>query len=659
MTSTHRSRGLTRVDVLVFVAVGAFLLLLVPVIGRYMRSDSSRATCKANLSAIGKAMLVYANDNDGNLPRAGGRSTIWNPYIGYRWRGGDPRRVFGVGADGSGGEATVSSSLYLLVKYMGLQPRQFVCPGDVGTTEFNPVIVESNGQRVLNLSDIWDFGGESYRHCSYAYHMLYSPYGLTTGSDPGMAVAADRNPWINSPAGKVKDFVSFEPDIKPWNGMPQEARRGNSLSHGQAGQNVLFLDGHVSFEERAYCGPKGDNIYTISRDATRGDALGIQPVVSSSGSPASAMDSLLVHDPAPLYQDVATNQAPSVNSKDLRQTAVVATLDCPLPEYGNAIWCATFQMAWDKYKQDIAGGSIQINGPEDLVNRLSRGQFPTGAIEETSYYATAGYVNRGIIEQIRKEMSRRFPAEPAPVFDERYRTLERVAVAYAYLSVDVGFVHPYYSLDYAFGFTDSSGVRTGVTAFCAQNELLAADHVQIREQVEVLYDNQADSPEALEFAVDLCRDTKPYQVVLARVPRTATLGEAARSLNEKIARFRNDPNYTALSKLRRVDTLIVPDVLYKLTHHFDELLGKQIGNMPGATIIIEAMQRIDFTLSRTGVILRSEARMGTSTTKSRDIDEPRHLHFDRPFLICVKKRDADAVPFFLMWVDNAELMKRY
>lgn len=39
--------------------------------------------------------------------------------------------------------------------------------------------------------------------------------------------------------------------------------------------------------------------------------------------------------------------------------------------------------------------------------------------------------------------------------------------------------------------------------------------------------------------------------------------------------------------------------------------------------------------------------------------KPRHFHFDRPFLICVQKREPNATPFSLMWVDNAELMKPY
>ena len=61
---------------------------------------------------------------------------------------------------------------------------------------------------------------------------------------------------------------------------------------------------------------------------------------------------------------------------------MVATLDCPLPEHKNAIWCSTFQMAWDKLKQDIIGEPIQIPEAEELADRLNRSQFPTGSIEE-------------------------------------------------------------------------------------------------------------------------------------------------------------------------------------------------------------------------------------------------------------------------------------
>jgi hypothetical protein len=350
--------------------------------------------------------------------------------------------------------------------------------------------------------------------------------------------------------------------------------------------------------------------------------------------------------------------APEVDSKNLKQTVVVATLDCPLPEHKNAIWCATFQMAWDRLKQDIVGEPIQVLGAEDLANRLNAGPFPTGSIEEKSYYAVAGFVKKGIIPQIQKEMKQRFPAEPVPTFDSRYTTASDSILGYAYLNVDVGFKYPYYVNRGGFGFRDSNGVRTDVTAFCAQSHRRTGDSQAVREQVEVLYYDAGPSGGMAQFAIDLSKQTQPYQVILARMPRYNTLGEAAKALQDKIGTYKNDPNNEALRRLGPGDMLIVPDVSYKLTHHFNELLGKFLGNQEWtAYFIFDALQKIDFVLSRTGVVLKSEARV--AATKKAPPRELRHLRFDRPFLICVQKREPNATPFFLMWVDNAELMQAY
>jgi hypothetical protein len=72
-----------------------------------------------------------------------------------------------------------------------------------------------------------------------------------------------------------------------------------------------------------------------------------------------------------------------------------------------------------------------------------------------------------------------------------------------------------------------------------------------------------------------------------------------------------------------------------------------------------ALQKIDFSLSRTGVVLRSTGVMGASRSRSAQIAKPRYPYFNRPFLIYVKKRQPNAQPFFVMWVDNTELLKPY
>jgi hypothetical protein len=406
----------------------------------------------------------------------------------------------------------------------------------------------------------------------------------------------------------------------------------------------------VEVTSRAYCADDHATIYTVSTRPPQGDPLGVAPTVRS--CPLSRTDSVLIQD-AVAYRATVTHEAREINSKDLQQTAVVATLECPLPEHKNVIWCSTFQMAWDKLKRDVIGEPIQIPAAQELADRLNRSEFPTGSIDEKSCYVAAGFVKNGIIEQVQKEMAKRFPSEPVPTFDEKYRTLLDVILAYAYLNVAVEFEQPYCACPGAFEFRDSMGERTSVAAFRAQ----AYDRVQ----VEILYHDFGQSPDTAQFVVDLSKRTQPYQVVLARVPQCRTLRDAAKAVQEKIAEFATRPHYEAQCKLQPIDTLTVPDVLYKLTHHFEELLDKDLRNAKWPlSYISEAMQKIDFALSRKGVVLKSEARVRPATRGvSRDEQKPRHFHFDRPFLICVQKREPNATPFFLMWVDNAELMKPY
>jgi len=70
-------------------------------------------------------------------------------------------------------------------------------------------------------------------------------------------------------------------------------RAGNTVTHQEDGQNVLFVDGHVGFEKRPFCGVNDDNIYT-SWDG--GDIrIGSPPIIGRS-KPQDRLDSLLVHD---------------------------------------------------------------------------------------------------------------------------------------------------------------------------------------------------------------------------------------------------------------------------------------------------------------------------------------------------------------------------
>ena len=150
------------------------------------------------------------------------------------------------------------------------------------------------------MIDAWDFGENPEEHVSYSYHLPFGQYALTTSSEPGLAVAAERNPWIPSPAGDPVDenWNLFMPDTATYSaGTTETALMGNAISHQGDGQNVMFLDTHVTFEKRAFCSLEDDNIYTKSGNSNRGDAFGTRPTATSSDNPANRKDSLLVHDP--------------------------------------------------------------------------------------------------------------------------------------------------------------------------------------------------------------------------------------------------------------------------------------------------------------------------------------------------------------------------
>jgi prepilin-type N-terminal cleavage/methylation domain-containing protein len=279
-----KKKGFTLVELLVVIAIIALLMgILMPALAR-VRQIAFRMVCGTNLSGIGKAMLIYSNDYDDELPRAGGRNSVWTGMI-PDWLALNRFNAYGLAADGSGGSATISSCFYLLVKYAEVTPKSFICKGDSGTTEFKPAD-EGAGDR--ELIDLWDFGPEPREHCSYSYHMPFGLYALTTASEPGLAVAADRNPYIASPAAEAKDFPGlFNPD-----GGTEAVKAGNATQHQEDGQNVLFLDNHVGFEKRPFCGVNDDNIWTFWDG---GDVrIGTPPVFGS--EPQDRTDSLLVHD---------------------------------------------------------------------------------------------------------------------------------------------------------------------------------------------------------------------------------------------------------------------------------------------------------------------------------------------------------------------------
>jgi len=297
-----KKKGFTLVELLVVIAIIALLMgILMPALAR-VRQIAYRLYCGTNLSGIGKAMMIYANDYDDEMPRAGGPSSTLGPTTAFA--ANTRRAAFGLGAapDYAGGEASITAAFYTLIKYAEVTPKQYLCKGDSGVTGFKTSTYGVTGK---DLIDLWDFGRPPdtthpgpQLHCSYAYHMPYGIFALTSQSEAGMALAADPNPWQKS--ANTVPRTTFGDFVPPPDGDREEVKKGNAIPHQFEGQNVLFMDIHVKFEKSSACGINDDNIYTIWRNSDPAssdlDNRRIGAALVAGQQPQHKLDSFLITD---------------------------------------------------------------------------------------------------------------------------------------------------------------------------------------------------------------------------------------------------------------------------------------------------------------------------------------------------------------------------
>jgi prepilin-type processing-associated H-X9-DG protein len=327
-------KGFTLVELLVVVGILMLLVaLIMPALSK-AREAAQRAACAMNLSSIGRAMIIYCNDNNRKYPRAGyWTSSGWSTK-GYTANFDSKERPWGSSTD-----ATITSSLYLLVKYADVTPSRFICKGDEGARAFDiSHLVNFEGGEIVNFEgkmderDLWDFGDAPSchscgpgRHCSYAYHMPYTSERLVDGDDtvvesyplssennPESPVCADRNPYLDRNAKSYIDGADPYEDAPWWNRNIVQGRyedpdlTGNSALHKRGGQNVLFVGGHVKFCKYPNVGIYSDNIWkcwqgdSVPEDASERE-LGPVPYTSylnddGQGGPRGIKDAYLVSE---------------------------------------------------------------------------------------------------------------------------------------------------------------------------------------------------------------------------------------------------------------------------------------------------------------------------------------------------------------------------
>ncbi len=279
-----KRKGFTLVELLVVIAVIALLMgILMPALAK-VRQIAQRIMCGTNLSGIAKAMQVYANDYEDDLPRGGRRIAYWSDdgTLGglsnlRKWASRERSIVYGTPQD-LVEDLTITTSLYLLVKYADVTVNQFVCNGDSGTKplELSEYDFPPQVDYQPDFPDLWDFGHIPGLSCSYSYHMPYKAKGdnaaeegkqfvISTASNSKSPVCADRSPYLDMNAESYVDGVETDEEAPEFDdageGYQDPDKTGNAYPHQREGQNVMYADSHVEFAKFPNCGINNDHIY--------------------------------------------------------------------------------------------------------------------------------------------------------------------------------------------------------------------------------------------------------------------------------------------------------------------------------------------------------------------------------------------------------------
>lgn len=340
--------------------------------------------------------------------------------------------------------------------------------------------------------------------------------------------------------------------------------------------------------------------------------------------------------------DYAPRAVTTVRSTQLAETKIVPTLNTPLGKSGNAVWCATFQVAWNRSKDKVIGGPLQIANAQPVADRLNSSPVTEAAMPPDSYFAEAGRIDDGIVESIHHQMARQFPSVQPPRFEGAVGF-----VTYGYMHTTARFTMPF--SDTKIQFADAAGGNHLVNGFGLHQgsdwDLLDKQ----ARQVKILFtesDDEFNQPRQNAFALDLTADQSEQEVIVAMLPRATHLCGALDDLEKRIASSTPD-------QLLEVDRMMIPNVAFSVDHDFAELEGddKLIEN-PGefqGLFIASASQSINFRLDKSGATVVSESHVAVGAM-------PREFIVDRPFLIVMKRR-SEVQPYFVAWVENAELLE--
>ena len=320
--------------------------------------------------------------------------------------------------------------------------------------------------------------------------------------------------------------------------------------------------------------------------------------------------------------------------KKYQNTMVISHLDEKVDPAKNIVYASSFLMAWKALKENIIRENILLQEPVSLTPQLNKAS-ETISIDD-DYVAMAGISGDGIVKKINTELDQKYGFQNEEL--NQYLNRDDNIICFSCFIEDILFKYPFmeHKKDYPF-FSNKN--REEVTCFGLGENSNLKNREKIRKQVE-LY----DYVDCNNFIIRLKGKDSSNELYLAKVPFGKTMEETILGVEKRVST-------TGPEQLKEGDLLVIPKIKFSIEKSYTELLGKHLANRGFEKYFFAvADQHINFSLDESGAKTQSDAvvvlKKGPNDGK---------LLFDRPFLLYMKKKDADQ-PFFALWIANPEFL---
>lgn len=327
----------------------------------------------------------------------------------------------------------------------------------------------------------------------------------------------------------------------------------------------------------------------------------------------------------------------SLGKTPLAHTQVTARLEQPLVDGTNALFCSTFQLAWNELRIAF-GGVVRLDGDPQLALDLER-PGPIADEMDAASCVVGGGVGAPFLAKLDRELRQKFGDRDDFMLPAR---LDPGAVlAYAYLSKDLEFATPF-AVNRQAGIMFRGGERVAHFGIWMEGE----DKIRNQRAKQVIVHHYGNGG---AFVLELLTKTESDRLIIARIPRGPTLLDtvdaAMTHANQKPGFFARMRGKTELDSS---EAMRIPIIQVDLIRSFVELAGRKLVGQDA--FVQEAKQRIRMSLDEKGAILRSAGVIVTP----RGGPPPRRFICDQPFLV-VMIRKCQRYPYFALWLEDPEL----